>query len=39
MFVVSSRFYNLCMEFDVTLDMSHAAITSKILNDFRELCK
>jgi len=27
MFVVNSSFYNLCMEFDVPLDMSHAAIS------------
>ena len=36
---ISPCFYNLCMEFGVTLDMSYAAIASKIWNVFRELCK
>jgi len=27
------------LEFDVTLEMFHAAVTGEIWNDFRELCK
>jgi len=39
MFVVSSSFCALCMEFDVTFDVFHAAICNLIWNYFRELCK
>jgi len=36
--LVSSYFYNLCVEFDVTLDMSHLAITTTMFwNDYRKL--
>jgi len=39
MFDVSSSFCALCMEFDVTFDVFHAAICNLIWNYFRELCK